>query len=174
MSHVWNLYLYLEVRSSKLVFIFPLLAFSRLFHPWRLVLSRRSAAIVARSAALWVTANFLASSLKSCGFGPKIQIQTWKTCLATQHSYLGPLYFYTPRLPSPSTAGLQGESVSCGSFLQAPAEKAISLGVWWGREKNRNQDCLGPETIQVLLHPLQSQLTLNEHPSGKRPRFTPC
>lgn len=83
------------------------------------------------------------------------------------HSYLGPLYFHTFRVPSSATAGLQGESVSCGSFPQAPAEKAISLGVWLGREKNRNQDCLGPETIQVLLHPLQSQLTLNEHPSVK-------
>lgn len=83
------------------------------------------------------------------------------------HSYLGPLYFHTLRVPSSATAGLQGESVSCGSFPQAPAEKAISLGVWLGREKNRNQDCLGPETIQVLLHPLQSQLTLNEHPSVK-------
>lgn len=88
-----------------------------------------------------------------------------------------PLLFPAPQTPlplTPQTAILQGESVSCGSFPQAPAEKAISLGVWLGREKNRNQDCLGPETIQVLLHPLQSQLTLNEHPSVKRPRFTLC
>lgn len=104
-----------------------------------------------------------------------------KASFAALHAYLGPLCFQPPPNPAPDapspqshTAGLPGESVSCGSFPQAPAEKAISLGVWLGREKNRNQDCLGPETIQVLLHPLQSQPTLNEHPSGKRPRFTLC
>lgn len=129
----------------------------------------------------WDGQQFCESS-RYCGFAdsslsrPKNSNPNMKTSLAALLSYPGPLYLFpypqTPLSLTPQTLSPQGESVSCGSFPQAPAEKAISLGVWLGGEKNRNQDCLGPETIQVLLHPLQSQLTLNEHPSGKRPRFT--
>lgn len=141
------------------------------------------------SVALWVTTNFSECPPGTAGLwipplvDQKIQIQTRKTSLASRHSYLGPLISIPPDSPPypPNTprTGLPLQ-VSKGNLSpavfspQAPAEKAISLGVWLGREKNRNQDCLGPETIQVLLHPLQSQLTLNEHPSGKKPRFTRC
>lgn len=107
----------------------------------------------------WVTTNFSESSkycrlVDSSPSRPENSYPNMKTSLAALHSYLVPLYFHPPQSPlplSPQTAILQGESVSCGSFPQAPVEKAISLGVWLEREKNRNQDCLGPETIQVFI-----------------------
>lgn len=83
--------------------------------------------------------QLLASSLSPVDLGRKFKYKTWKTCLATQHSYLGPLYFLYTQTPSPSTAGLQGESVLLRLFLQAPAEKAISLGVWWGERKTETR-----------------------------------
>lgn len=68
-----------------------------------------------------------------------------------------PLFLYT-QTPLPSTAGLQGESVSCGSSCRRLLEKRNFLRCG-GERENRNQDCLGPGNIQVLLHS-QSQLTL--------------
>lgn len=196
MFYVLNCYLYLEVGSSKFksIYLSFLFAPSCLFHSRGLTFPRRAEAQSGLGwlVALWMTTNFSACPPGTAGLwipplvDQKILIQTWETSLAAWHSYLGRFISippdsapypptFSPRFPPPPKLQVSRENLSPAVFSpQAPAEKAISLGVWLGREKNRNQDCLGPETIQVLLHPLQSQLTLNEHPSGKRPRFTRC
>lgn len=73
----------------------------------------------------------------------------------------------------------------CGALKGVCLLRFLAAGACWKRQFNflggggvwlrkvRTETCFvwGPETIQLLLHPLQSQLRLNEHPGGKKPGF---